>query len=60
MRPGIAGILNLSPKVTSQDPPSRKVVRTIQLAVEMAGVESARELKDGVPPVQLGLLLPPV
>lgn len=41
-------------------PSHRKVVRTVQLAVEMAGAESARELKDGVAPVQPRLLLPSV
>lgn len=40
--------------------PSRRAVRTVQLAVEIVGVEGAGELKDGVPPVQPGLLLPPV
>lgn len=58
-RPGKAGTLYLSPQATPR-PPSRRAVRTVQLAVEIVGVEGAGELKDGVPPVQPGLLLPPV
>lgn len=49
----------LIPEVTPR-PNSKRTVHTVQLAVEMAGVESARELKDGIPSVQPGLLLSPV
>jgi len=47
-------------ELITPSPNSKRTVRTVQLAVEMAGVESARELKDGIPSVQPGLLLSPV